>query len=189
MGKTEDNMIHKIITPIDGYIRSSFITGVFDSLTDFIPAKIIALSCYPDCVLTIQVLLNSGAIYSDLPIFAFTTNKISCSGYSSTEEAYTRNVPSAHFIVYPLLPRLHKCIFKRKFNGEEKTLTGAYLTTIDWYADNVQEHLVVVNSNLYLVEQPKILFIHDSVNDVSQVAWPRYRKARCDWKFVNYQIN
>lgn len=181
-------MIHKVIEPVEGFVRSSFITNSFDNLTDFIPAKIVALSSYPNCVLTIQVLLATGAIYSDLPIFAFTTNRVSCSGYNSTEDAYTGNVPSQYFVVYSLFSREQKCIFKRVFNGQQKVLPGKYITTIDWYGDNVQEHLVESGSNLYLVNQPKILFVKDNQNPEG-IVWPNYRKARCDWKFVDYQIN
>lgn len=171
-------MIHQRIKSIEAFVEKPCLYAGTEGFDEFEPCKIIALSSYKDSLLTAQILLENGAIFSDVPLHVLYTSKVSCSAHQEINYTYSKNVASEHFIAYQLFDRGQPCRFKVKRNGKILCeVSGAkYLLTVDWYRDNEQMHLVEdTNGRLYLVNQPHILFTNKADK------WPNYLKARAQW--------
>lgn len=132
--------------------------------------KIIALSSYPNSVLTTQVLLDSRGLFSDIPLHAFGTSKI----IPTIKKAYYANCPSAE-VTAVKLPLTTGVIF---FRGSTETVHANYILSLDWYNNNEQMHLLTdEEGNFWLHPNHKILW-GKGVQEL-----PAYKKLRTTWSY------
>lgn len=143
-----------------------------ESYDGYEKGKIIGLSSYHDNLLTTQILLDSGAIFSYIPLHALKLKQNNT--HPQKDLLYYSNCPDDYITTYTL-PLDEATIF---IKGRNITIDANYLLTIDWYKTNQQMHLLKdKNGFLYLHPNYRIVWKKNAKE------LPKYKKLHQTWTY------
>ena len=165
--------IHHPIEPLSVFVRREFLFNMEQNFGEWEPGQIIALSSYTGCLLTFQVLLDSGAIFSDLPLAAVSLKRTSIKNL--IKDVYYSNCPHTDIAVCKL-PLNEATIFLPDLGI---TKQASYILSIDWCKVNQQMHLLKdKEGNLWLHPNYRILWRTNALE------LPVYSKLRKTWSYL-----
>lgn len=133
-----------------------------------------AVSSYPGDALTLQVLLDNGALFSYLPLHAVAHMPLREPTLELSDLVYA-NCPGDTIEVtrYPFLDGNVNAYLRRR----KEWIGGSYVCTIDWPKDNEQFHLLALENGQYAaLPNHKVKF----KNGPREM--PPYRKLHATWQ-------
>jgi hypothetical protein len=169
-------MIHHEICPFKAYLKKEFLYDLDPSYEgEFVEGTIFAISSYPGEAPTFQILLSDGCLFSYMPIQAMQKTAEPVANPLESDDLVFRNSPSSMIVVthYGYLQGDVLGFFRRS----SRWLKGVYMSTVDWFDDNEQFHLISLENGQYaLLPNHKLKFR-------SQVpSFPHYKKLHKTWR-------
>lgn len=167
---------------IDVYVLEQFLYDMDKDKNNLIKGKIIGVSSYEGEQVTFQVLLETGALFSYLPIHAFCMDTIST--IVNVDQQQTFNLcKSGRIDVFTLDYFNNKIIsiFNKKSKWEG---FGEYILSIDWVDSNEQLHLIKHSGLLWLRPNHKILIFDNKDDPKKYKTLPSYKKLHQEWKEI-----
>lgn len=166
---------HFEIKPINAWVEEKVLYNEDPNITSWAPCKIFACSIYKDNTITFEILLDNGAVFSYVPPHRLSTiNPNNNSIKLGLSDLVYCNVPNGYISIVSYDALKGKCW--AYFKSIDQWLTAQYLTTIDWYTDNLLVHLISLeNGQLACLPSHKILF-SDTFGKL-----PNYKKLKIKW--------
>lgn len=143
------------IDPIKVNIDTKYLYDGLDTNT-FMNATIIGVSSYVGYPLTFHVLVDNKYLYSDIPISAFSHG---VPGTEISDMSLKGCFCPAHEIENFTFEILKDSKISCYYPAEDKWIMGEYITSFDFYTDNISMHLVKLSNGRFgLVPNHKINF-------------------------------
>lgn len=169
-------MIHANICLLDVLIKKEYLYDMDPAfIGSFVHGKAFAISSYPQEALTFQILLEDGCLFSYIPIQALQQHDQIIPNPLLPNDLIYKNSPGAQIVVssYTHLQGDILAYFK----NAKKWLKGKYITSVDWYENNEQFHLISLeNGQFAFSPNHKIKFRS------SEESFPHYKKLHQIWK-------
>lgn len=149
------------IDPIKVKVDSYYL---YDGLKNIgtIDGVIIGASAYKDYPLTFHILLEGSYLYSDLPLSALLHNDF-LDKHLSKKSINGKICPKNEIENFQLDLFINKTV-SCFFPIENIWIKGEYLTSFDFFTDNLSFHLIKLNNGIFsLVENHKINFNGDNI--------------------------
>lgn len=165
---------HAEIPSFQAYVDESVLYNNDLSKTCLIPCTVFGVSSYKGSVLTFEILLNNGAVFSYVPPHKLQTKLEQLEDRLNLDDLVYVACPSENFSIttYKALEREEFC--SAHFISKRKCVKAKYITTIDWYANNVLMHLLKLeNGQLAALPSHKVMFSNEML--------PDYKKLRSEW--------
>lgn len=176
-------MCHKEIEPLNLYLLESFLYKEDTTKTNLIPVEAFAISSYPGNALTFKVSIKeNGAIFDFVPFHKlFWKKEITEKTNSALElkDLVYCNSPSEIFVVndFSFLKKRNLNVFLKH---KQKWLKGKYLFTVDWYLNNENLNVALLESgHIAAIPNHKCLFTETSDNVALYL--PKYRAVKENW--------
>lgn len=169
-------MIKSLENPLEVQFREKYFFDMDERKKGYVFGKILAFTSYPGHVLTMEVLLDDGAVFSYVPLMAIS----GLGDELSLSETYYFNCPDGEFFVHELTHLKTKLAWIYDRN-KKRGKAGKYILTVDWPDANKQGHLITLSGSLILWPSHKILF-RDHEDYPEEDALPGYEKMHKEWK-------
>ena len=141
-------MLHEDIAPFSVDIEEMYLYDMDKKFKGkYTPGRVFGISSYPEEALTFQVLLNNGSLFSYLPLNSVRKPGIRSKTIFELSDLVYKNCPGSEVVVksYIYLEGMVNCYFKNK----DIWMSGKYMTTVDWFKDNEQFHLISLENGQY----------------------------------------
>ncbi len=175
-------VVHVEIQPFDAWVADRVLYDDNDTRTGWSPCRVFAVSSYPGHVITFQIMLDSGAVFSYVPPHRL---GVDCRYDRSSEplsldEAVYHNCRESAITVTSYSVLFEK--FGRKstrvyLRGKAEWRDARYILTVDWYRGNDLLHLLALDDGqLVLLPSHKVLF------GAATDEMPSYKKLHAEWR-------
>jgi hypothetical protein len=169
--------VHAEIPPLKTHVRAEYLYDMDPAhIGEVVPCWAFAVSSYEGSVLTFEVLLDNGSMFSYMPPTAL-IDPARARGQEvlDLKDLASVNCPSGDICVHRY--RALEGTVQGYFKQRDRWLAGDYLCTIDWYQNNQLVHLIALENGQYaLLPSHKVLF-----GDGTRVL-PGYRKMHSVWQ-------
>lgn len=178
--------VHADIPSFSAYVMSEFLYDMdpaFEGKTE--RCTVFAVSSYKEHYPTFKILLKNGSLFDYVPAHALLVGTDKPFHNLTVDDlCYSKACPDTNITVnvHPFLAGKFAnkfCWMPRKEAWLEIT---QYICTIDWFEDNHNVHLVVLeNHQVAFVPNHKILFLSTKVK-FQNLKFEPYKKLRQEWK-------
>jgi len=170
-----DHTLGAEIDPIKVLVRNEYLQNFESGHGQYTVGELCAIWSYPGHQPTFTVRLESGALFTYLPVAAFVSRPLSCHESAGDCTVYA---PSNHFVLYraKLLQTMNVLCYAadRSFLG-----VGEYYFSMEWPDKNDVVHLFLVKGAYHFIPQHKMLALPDPTWVIP--ALPSLKKIRSEW--------